>query len=615
MDMMGSEIKLKSTFGKGSCFYFTLGLETSSQPIIKKADLDVLQDLKILVVDDNLTNREILHDQLASWGVQSTCVESGADALDQLRDAARQNSPYPVALLDWHMPEMDGLTLASAIQSETRIPPLSLIMLSSDSYSAEADSYGQHGISYYLNKPIFQKQLLDCLLKVLGGQQEAEDNPQHLSTDQQSQIADYILLAEDNPINQEVASGMLRDIGCQVRAVNNGLEAVNAVIEEKFDLVLMDCHMPELDGMEATGRIREYEQSQGNTARLPIIALTADVQKGIQEQCFEAGMDSYLSKPFRQEQLRKELEKWLAAKTTKITDIDNISAKPNTDNAIAHSILDTAAFEQLRALTTSNGANLLDKAIDLFLESAPEEIGKMQQAINTGEAKALGKIAHRFKSSCANLGAQSLANYCASLEKLGKENHLQGAESLLASIDAGLPAVLEALTKEHSSIGLTPGPSTDLHGNMILLVDDDPNFRLITGEALRSAGFFVDEADSGGEALDKIEQQAPNLILLDAVMDDMDGFETCKAMRKISALDDIPIIMSTGLGDLESVNQAFDAGASDFIVKPLNYQILIHRLHFILRAGQNTAELKKSASACRRPTHCSIGLLELGCRT
>jgi diguanylate cyclase (GGDEF)-like protein len=597
VQLMGSEIYLHSTPRKGSCFYFTLALKTGDTVKPFKADVKLLRGVKILVVDDNANLRSILSKQLKVWGASCTCVANSTRALAELKDASCQNEPYLIALLDWQMPDKDGMKLASTIRNEPLIQHLFLIMLSSDTFSAEADQYSNLGISYYLNKPVFQRSLLNCLLRLLGAPSEEPFEFQYLPAHQEKQINAKILLAEDNEINQEVARSMLEEIGCLVYIVNNGLEAVEATKREQYDLILMDCHMPELDGMQATKKIRDLESSKPDRTRIPIIAITADAQKSIRDQCIRAGMNYYLTKPFTREQLQQILEKCLPHEMIKESlegNIHDLSVAPQIKD---HPVLNRIALEQLSTLHTTSGENLLNKSIALYVDSAPKELAAMQQAFDAGNSDELGQIAHRLKSASAIMGAQDIASACESLEILGNEGILKGVDRMLAVTKDSLEKAMTALNQLTQIEEVRPksfNKTVQVKQNRILIVDDDPSFRLVANEALRSAAFLVDEAESGMEALKKVKIQAPDLILLDAVMDGMDGFETCRKLRTNPVIADIPIIMVTGKDDLQSVNRAFDVGASDFIIKPLNYAVLIHRLQFIFRVGQNTAELKNS---------------------
>ncbi len=440
--MMGGKLKLTSTLGQGSCFYFNLAIEKSAQLTLNKADISALHGANILVVDDNDTNREILSEQLNYWGANCDCVDSAAHAIHQLRNAKAQDNQYQVVLLDWYMPEMDGLTLAKVLQDDPLIQAPPLIMLSSDNVTFEHGQEEQYGISYFLNKPIIQKKLLDCLLELMGSLLETQQNSKQ-SDNEPSGLIGHILLAEDNPVNQEVGIGILEAIGCQADVVNNGQEAVIASTEKHYDIILMDCHMPIMDGFQASTQIRQREKFQGTKSRVPIIALTADVQKGIVDQCLDAGMDGYISKPFSTKQLQEALAEWLIDKR-------ETTAKPPSSTT-GHSIqpncdfLNVEALDILRHLTTATGESLLTKAINLFLTSAPKDIDALERAFMNQDSVALTNIAHSFKSGCANLGAQTIANCAASIEAITREGHTQGVETLISTIRNDLPHVLEIL--------------------------------------------------------------------------------------------------------------------------------------------------------------------------
>lgn len=631
--LMGGELALSSTPGEGSCFYFSLSFARGAvSNLDKKIEANALKKLKVLVVDDNATNRAIFYDQLKFWGVDCYCVANGHEATRQLLLAAGENKPYTVALLDWHMPEMDGLTLAKALRAEPRIQPLSLMMLSSDSISFEADKEHHYGIQCFLTKPVKQQQLLDSLLGILNLKHNPIENNAKIQPAPSRMLAAKILLSEDNLINQEVGVGILQSIGCKAQIANNGLEAVDAFVNQQFDVILMDCHMPEMDGFQAASTIRAREQELGKQRRIPIIALTADVQKGIVEQCLAAGMDDYLSKPFNKQQLLALLEKWLpqtsevqttAASTELLTDAQLMEAVTPAESGdtvvqtLAHtrvtskSLLDPDALDNLRPLTAANGENLLAKAINLYLESVPTTMQNLRDALVQEDSHLLGRTAHSFKSASANLGAMSLAKKAAELEAIGKQGTVIGADNVIHAMERLLPDILDALTAELDDLASpSPQPKLDpislhlgdtsivvqaeLQNKRILVVDDDANFRLVTSAVLSASAFTVDEANSGTHALEKIDEQLPDLILLDAIMEGIDGFETCRLMRMDPRLADVPIIMSTGLGDIESINRAYEAGATEFIVKPLSYPILVHRIWFMLKASQHFAELKNS---------------------
>lgn len=313
-EMMGGAMGVESVPGEGATFWFTVCLATAAAAIpAARGPRHDLHDLRVLIVDDNATNREILHHQMLAWGMQDDSASDGPQALERLRAAAAQREPYDLAILDMNMPEMDGLALARAIQADPLIAAVRLVMMTSVGLYGDASEAYQAGIVQYLSKPVRQSQLYHALVTAVGPADRSPTSQTyatpHLPAGTPA-FAAHVLLAEDNPVNQGVAEGMLRRLGCEIDCVANGQEAVDALTHAAYDLVLMDCQMPVMDGFTATQRIRELE-AEGRLERLPIIALTAHAMQGDREACLSHGMDDYLSKPFNLNQLYEVLTRWL----------------------------------------------------------------------------------------------------------------------------------------------------------------------------------------------------------------------------------------------------------------------------------------------------------------
>ncbi len=586
--LMGGTIELESAPGEGAHFSFKIELEAAIEERSQVPNHDILEGVRVLIVDDHVTNREILHNQVIAWGMRNGSVDSGQQALERLRQAADGGDPYQIVLLDWHMPEMDGFELARAIRNDSSIPAPHLVMLSSTEFDAESSMAQACGIARHLQKPVRQQQLLLCLREVMGEQVAIVANASQAA----EKLNGKILLAEDNLVNQEVAISMLMALGCEMDLAGNGLEAVEAATRNTYDLILMDCHMPEMDGFSATSQIRLIEQEKGQKP-VTIVALTADVQKGIQEQCEVAGMNDYLSKPFSQKRLSELLRKWLKVEVMEQAETGETSLSGKVSDS---PVLDPAPLEQLRQLGEMSGRDVLGKSVNHFLKQAPDDVSRLRQALEDTDAESLRGIVHSLKSSSANLGAMVFSRHCQQLETAAAEKNLSPAPNLVDSIEALLPSILDALRTEieQSPKNLATAATVHQSGERILLVDDDSNFRITTHEALSAVGFEIDEAASGKECLERVANKIPDIILLDALMDGMDGFEVCRRLRKRREFRTIPILMVTGLEDMETVNQAFQSGADGFITKPVNYNILSHRIRFQLRAARDSKELHES---------------------
>lgn len=316
VNMMGGKIWLESEPGRGSRFYFTAKLRSS----VKKPDTmvsassETLQGLKVLVVDDNRTNQRILQGMLSRWGMEATAAESGEEALEKLSAAVAQRAPYKLILTDMYMPHMDGFEMVERIRGKSELPAATIMMLTSAGRRGDGKRCSALGISAYLLKPVRQSELLEAITRVISPQGHRAGKPLvtrfSLRGASHAREALRVLVAEDNPVNQRLATRLLEKRGHQVTVAGNGRAAVAALRDGTFDVVLMDLQMPDMDGLEATAAIRQNERANGKHQH--IIALTAHAMKGDQERCLSAGMDDYLTKPIRAQELDAMLDKFLA---------------------------------------------------------------------------------------------------------------------------------------------------------------------------------------------------------------------------------------------------------------------------------------------------------------
>ena len=320
VDLMGGEIGAESDPGHGSTFWFTLRLHRQPDTPAQMQCVDpVLQGRRVMIVDDNDISRRILELQLKAWGMPNESAAGGREALTRLRAAVDYGAPYELVILDSQMPEMGGLTLARAIREDPRLAPLRMVMLTSG--GPEPSSAAKEiGIAFTLSKPVRQLRLRECLLAVMSAPVEERPHPAQVAPGATAQSASNgssaargrVLVAEDNAVNQKVATRMLAKLGYHADLVANGVEAVEAVQRVRYDMVLMDCQMPEMDGFTATAAIREREAMRGEV-RLPIIAMTANAMQGDRDRCLEAGMDDYVAKPVKVTDLEAVLMRWLPA--------------------------------------------------------------------------------------------------------------------------------------------------------------------------------------------------------------------------------------------------------------------------------------------------------------
>jgi two-component system sensor histidine kinase/response regulator len=291
---------------------------------------EILRSVKVLVVDDNRTNRRILEGMLQRWEMNSTSVEGGAEALAEVSNAQRIGKPYELILTDMHMPMMDGFELVERIRHRPELTAPTIMMLTSAGHRGDAERCRALGITAYLLKPIRQSELREAIARVLGARQQEGAIPlvtrYSLQDARDPETVLRVLVAEDNTVNQRLAVRMLEKRGHRVTVAGNGREALDALEKNIFDLVFMDVQMPEMDGLEATSGIREREKGTGR--HQIVIAVTAHAMKGDREQCLASGMDDYLSKPIRPQDLDEILEKYLVLRATLAKSFETVALRP-----------------------------------------------------------------------------------------------------------------------------------------------------------------------------------------------------------------------------------------------------------------------------------------------
>jgi signal transduction histidine kinase/DNA-binding response OmpR family regulator/HPt (histidine-containing phosphotransfer) domain-containing protein len=444
LELMGGRIRVESAPGEGSKFRVDLTLpkavsgETSAMPAVDK-----LKGIRVLVVDDNRSSREILRYQLEAWRMRVVCAEDGEGALTLLARASASAAPFDLAILDMHMPRLDGLRLALEIQSRPSLARTRLILMTSTRPAGSVREHEAAGVLRCISKPVRRSELLEAIQGV-PGDAGAADSAAMPGTSvpaaapaappaayRAGPLAGAVLLAEDNRVNREVARAMLAKLGLRADIASNGAEALAMTEAGNYDVILMDCQMPVMDGYQATAAIRR--RMAGAPRRLPIIALTANALEGDRGKCVAAGMDDYLSKPYSLAQLESVLARWLipgadpdadATRAAPAEAVTSLGEKPGD-------ALNMAFLDQLREFDPSGGLGFAKEIMAIYLDTSPRMVRQVEQAVADGDSHALRLAAHSLKSSSASVGAERLSGLFRELEAMGREGRSAEAEPLL----------------------------------------------------------------------------------------------------------------------------------------------------------------------------------------
>jgi PAS domain S-box-containing protein len=433
IEMMKGEIGYTSTPGKGSNFWFTVRFEKQPVYLNYISSIDpVLNNLRILCVDNNETMRQILHHQVRAWGMRNQSVGTSDEALEWLYNGVKTGDPFTLLLLDLDTEQIDGIDLAKRIRTDSSISNTRVVVMSPLLRPVNTDLMREAGVSTWITKPVKQAQLMEALKEALSGETKLTLNGDSLprngsvkKTTSQSIPDDLeyshgrILVAEDNAINQKVALRQLIKLGYRADAVSNGNEVLNALKRNPYDLILMDCQMPVMDGYEATAEIRKME---GEEKDIKIVAMTAHALTGDREKCLAAGMDDYLAKPVKPEELEQMLSKWLNGDTSTLIKEEKVQEPPSLD------------LDRLNDATDGTPEGLLE-LVELYLKQTTEQLQKVRESFEMGSMQLVERISHSCAGSSAACGMTKLTRLLRDVEGRAGKGKIEGISDLLDEVE------------------------------------------------------------------------------------------------------------------------------------------------------------------------------------
>ena len=572
VEMMGGDIWVESEPGKGSTFLFTAWFGVSDFAR-RKVVPEKLNRLHVLVVDDNASAREVMEDLLKAIDAKTDLVASGEEAIDAVRrlDA---NEPYDVVLMDWRMPGLDGIEASRRIKGNKKLKnPPAIIMVTAFGREEVRQEAENSGLDGFLVKPVNQSTLIDALVEIFApGQKEMGGSAPDATSWDLSGLK--VLLTEDNEINQQIAIELMEGVGVTVDVANNGRIAVDKMLASEgrgpYDIILMDLQMPEMDGYQATARLR----SEARFAKLPIVAMTAHAMAEERDRCLAAGMNGHITKPIDPDTLFRTLASYHATGGTVAK--KTVPAKPK-DEKVLPTIAGIDVAGGLKRV--AGNQRLYLSLLKSFAEQQAGAAQAIRDALATRNVDIAKREAHTVKGVAANLGITALQAVASNLEKVIAEG--QAATSLLDVFASELAGAVTAI--QASLAGMSP-PSeiqattlplkdeAEAAGRLVLVAEDEKINQAIVGRQLAVLGYAHDVANHGQEALAMLEKRSYALLLTDINMPEMDGLELTAAIRRKESGGKVrlPIIAITGTLDDTEIERCRAAGMDECLAKPVD---------------------------------------------
>jgi len=613
INLMGGVLGVRSEVNKGSTFYFTLpmGISVQSKLFEKPVNqaLSPLSPLRILTVGTNNVRNKVFSIVLTSWHSLHQHAETCEQAAFMMEKSFARRLPYDLVIID--NPIMSTFKLES-FGSANEIEHVKFLVLSDDlsqdsvlaSHTAAMDTYHCKYLSSVVDSATLRREIQRLL-----GEDKVLQSKESETTDLKHRESTRILVVDDNPTNQIVAKSMLERLGYWVELVENGQGAIEKIAESSFDMILMDCLMPVMDGYEATKLIRADEASGD---KIPILAMTAHTYQSDRQRCFSAGMNDYVEKPLKFEDLEEKMALWLTAPVQKeislaskqellqnrdVSEAMSVEGRAEVDVDRQQILQQTKVFpidtDKMHEMRTRMG-EVYSKILIVFMEDTPSLIESLEYDLAHKDTCAINHGIHCLKGAALNINAAPLANLCIDLEAVVASGNLAQANILLLEIVNEYKEVKAALQDELFTNKVSLHSPVDV-SQKIMVVDDDRSARFALQGILERDGFAMIEACDGLDAVQKCQESMPDMILMDAMMPGIDGFEACQQILNLSSTARPIIIMVTALHDEDSIEKAFAAGATDFIPKPINFMLLRKRVNRLLQSSQTERKVYQLA--------------------
>jgi diguanylate cyclase (GGDEF)-like protein len=602
VESMHGLIGVDSHGGKGSSFWFEIPFkEMSSKVDDLSSRHETASGLRILVVDDSSMVRANLKQTFEEWGAYIYCAKDPDEALHFLREANARSKAFDIGFVDELMGDVNGIELIRTIAMDSKIAPMKLVLMTNQ-FNPEAFLERFREIDSYVKKPLRQSTVFDCISDMINMPVPIITDKNKIAPGVKS-IPNFnatVLVVEDNNANQQVAQAMLERLGCRCSIANNGIEALKLLELAKYDVIFMDCNMPEMDGYETTSRVR---QLASEVSQIPIIAMTANVLKGDREKCIQSGMNDYTRKPLKLEKLIERLERWIDPvkddeevgmdTDANLTIVDYIARTQENEvgtNTNDTSAIDIAAVETLR----ENVGEGFNDMVQVYIDDMEILLRALEKSVQENDSSSLRHYAHSIKGSSSNFGAFKLVHLAKQLEAIGRNDSVEGAHDLVQAIFPQAALVISDLKKE---INFTKEDTLLMQTatEKILIADDDRSMRVALQNVLVSDGYEIESVADGVEAVKRCEHSMPGLILLDALMPNLNGFDACKKIRMLKGGKHVPILIVTALEDEKSIEQAFESGATDFIPKPVHFAVMRQRVSRLLKASRAEVHVRELA--------------------